>query len=133
MDLDEFLRKACDFAPTPLLILLKNGTECGGVAGVPRPTWGPVADPARGSLTFSRSPGGSPARFEPANPHRALHCAAGYVTFGCDSHGPLVMNGCDCNSEGQGDYAGPRDGGQLVGGTADACYRPYGHGELRRL
>jgi hypothetical protein len=35
--MDEFLKKAADFAPTLVLIKMKNGTVCGGVAGVPWP------------------------------------------------------------------------------------------------
>jgi hypothetical protein len=38
--MDEFLEKAGDFAPTLELTTLKNGTVCGGVAGVPWPKHG---------------------------------------------------------------------------------------------
>jgi hypothetical protein len=52
--MDEFLKKAGEFAPTLLLIKMKNGTVCGGVAGVPWPKKDKAAsDPVMDSFIFS--------------------------------------------------------------------------------
>jgi hypothetical protein len=64
--MDEFLEKAGDFAPTLVLIKMKNGTVCGGVAGVPWPKWGNAADPTKGSFIFSL--GATPVRFDLVKP-----------------------------------------------------------------
>jgi hypothetical protein len=66
--MEEFWEKAGDFAPTLMLIKMKNGAECGGVAGVPWPKEGVWygADPAKGSFIFSL--GATPARFDLVNP-----------------------------------------------------------------
>jgi hypothetical protein len=59
--MDEDRAKAGDFAPTLLLIKMKNGTECGGVAGVPWPKNCEVAaDYSKKSIIFSL--GTTPAR-----------------------------------------------------------------------
>jgi hypothetical protein len=69
--MDEFLRKVGDFAPTLVLIKMKNGTECGGVAGVPWPKdVGCAAEPAKGSFIFSL--GATPARFDLVKPEKRV-------------------------------------------------------------
>jgi hypothetical protein len=68
--MDEFLEKAGEFAPTLVLIKMKNGTECGGVAGVPWPKKaGKAADPVKDSVIFSL--GATPARFDLVEPEKA--------------------------------------------------------------
>jgi hypothetical protein len=132
--LDQFLEKAGDFAPTLVLIKMKNGTECGGVAGVPWPKgWWTAADPAKNSFIFSL--GATPARFDLAQPENALYCAGGRIVFGRGSDDLCVWgsNGLGCHSLCRGAYAGPREPGQLVGGTANSRYQPYERWELWRL
>jgi hypothetical protein len=131
--LAEFLEKAADFAPTLVLIKMKNGTECGGVAGVPWPKkYEEAADPAKGSFIFSL--GAIPARFELVDPERAVCCD--WTDFGFGSGGRdlyIRSEGDGCGSERQGDYAGPRGKGQLIGGTAETYKQPYERWELWRL
>jgi hypothetical protein len=131
-DMDEFLKKASDFAPTLVLIKMRNGTLCGGVAGVPWPKSGmAAADPAKGSFIFSL--GTPPIRFDVVKAERALACGGGFG-FGYGTCDLCVWsNGHGCCSAGQGDYAGPRETGRLVGGTARDCYEPYERWELWRL
>jgi hypothetical protein len=129
--MDEFLEKASDFAPTLVLIKMKNGTECGGVAGVPWPKEGVwyAADPAKASFIFSL--GAIPARFDLVKPERALYCGSWGFEFGHPSGDLFVLtNGKGCGSLCQGDYAGPREPGQLIGGTAEGYYQPYERWEL---
>jgi hypothetical protein len=103
--MDEFLEKASDFAPTLVLIRLKNGTECGGVAGVPWPkTLKIAADPAKGSFIFSL--GATPARFDLVESERALHCRHTSFVFGYDSSDLYVTSGGVSGSRDEGDYAG---------------------------
>jgi hypothetical protein len=129
--MDEFLQKAGDFAPTLVLIKMKNGTVCGGVAGVPWPKQDVSAsDPAKGSFIFSL--GAAPVRFDLVNPAKALFCAEDSFGFGYNDL--YVSNeGDGCGSCGQGDYAGPREKGQLVGGTAEEWGEDYERWELWRL
>jgi hypothetical protein len=131
-NIDEFLEKAGDVAPTLVLIKMKSGTECGGVAGVPWPKSGAAADPANGSFIFSL--GATPARFDLIQPDEALFCCWGWFEFGSGTSELYVMNnGGGCGSEGQGDYAGPRERGQLIGRTVDDYRQPYERWELWRL
>jgi hypothetical protein len=129
--MDEFLEKAGDFAPTLVLIKLKNGTECGGVAGVPWPKSGRAADPAKGSFIFSL--GATPARFDLVKPDEALYSGQGGFEFGVYSDLFVTNDGGCCGSFGEGNYAGPREKGQLVGGTGDDYRQPYERWELWRL
>jgi hypothetical protein len=70
------LEKAGDFAPTLVPIKRKNGTECGGVAAVPRPSkYAFASDPARGSCVFSL--GATPAHLDPFNPEQAFTARTG--------------------------------------------------------
>jgi hypothetical protein len=130
--MDEFLEKAGSFAPTLMLIKMKKGTECGGVAGVawPKPI-GTAADPAKGSFIFSL--GATPVRFDLVKPAWALFCDEEAFDFDRASDLFVRGDGTGCGSCGVGAYAGPRGRGQLVGGTAQ-CYRqPYERWELWRL
>jgi hypothetical protein len=132
-DMDEFREKAGDFAPTLVLIKMKNGTECGGVAGVPWPKKGVwnAADPAKGSFIFSV--GATPARFDLVKPEWALFCANKRFGFGHFGDVFVCNDGYGCVSYGQGDYAGPHERWQIVGGTAEGHYQPYERWELWRL
>jgi hypothetical protein len=132
--MDDFLQKVGDSAPTLLLVRGKNGTVCGGVAGVPWPKRrdGVVADPAMGSFIFSL--GATPTRFDLVRPDVALYCTKWSFGFGHESRDLYVLNhGDGCGSLGDGDYVGPRGYGQLVGATAGACYQRYERWELWRL
>jgi hypothetical protein len=132
--MDEFWEKAGDFAPTLVLFKMKIGTECGGVAGVPWPkkrVWS-AEDPSKGSFIFSL--GATPARFDLVNPGNALYCGPWQFGFGYGNSDLIIFaTGAGCCSEGQGDYAGPREKGQLIGGTAKMRYEPYERWELWRL
>jgi hypothetical protein len=112
---------------------MKNGMECGGVAGVQWPKqYESAADPAEGSFIFSL--GATPARFDLINPERALDCSEGFFGFGYYGSDLFVWgNGDGCGSDGEASYAGPRETGQLVGGTARAYKQPYERWELWRL
>jgi hypothetical protein len=128
----EFVKKVGDFAPTLVLIKMKNGTECGGVAGVPWSMEGEIAaDPSMGSFIFSL--GTAPARFDVIKSEKALYRASYGFAFGYGCDLCVFANGMGCGSEGQVDYAGPREKGQLVGGTTEARYKPYERWELWRL
>jgi hypothetical protein len=130
--MDEFLEKAADFAPTLVLIKMKKGTECGGVAGVPWPNMDAVmGDPAKGSFIFSL--GATPARFDLVNPNGALFCTRVGFGFGDDCDLFIFTTGLGCGSLGQEDYARPREMRQLIGGTAQDCFQPYERWELWRL
>jgi hypothetical protein len=130
--IDEFLAKAGDFAPTLVLIKMKNGAECGGVAGVPWPKKWYAADPAEASFIFSL--GATAARFDLVKPEEALYCCGIFLGFGDCGIDLRIWNGIyGCGSFGQAGYAGPRDPGQLVGGTAETCRQPYERWELWRL
>jgi hypothetical protein len=131
--MDEFVKKAGNFAPTLVLIKMKNGTECGGVAGVPWPEKKMVAaDPAKGSFIFSL--GATPTRFDLVKPEHALYRDGLMVEFGYGSNDLFILNdGSGCCSREQGAYAGPRGKGQLVGGTADFWIQKYERWELWRL
>jgi hypothetical protein len=130
--MDEFLKKASAFAPTLVLIKMKNGTECGGVAGVPWPKRGSVAaDPGKSSFIFSL--GATPARFDLVKPETALWCSSRRFEFGYGDDLFVRNDGDGCGSSGQRDYAGPRKKGELVGAPADASRQPYERWELWRL
>jgi hypothetical protein len=127
-ELDKFLKKACEFAPTLLLIKLKNGAECGGVAGVPWPKCGEAAaDPAKGSFIFSV--GATSARFDLVTSEQALYCGPRGIQFGYNGDLVVLTHAAGCGSSDQGDYAGRREPGQLIGGPA-AAYECW---ELWRL
>jgi hypothetical protein len=119
--MDEFWEKAADFAPTLVLIKMKNGTVCGGVAGVSWPKSGGAADPAKGSFIFSL--GATPARFDLIGPEGALFCGDDLFGFGCEGDDLFVYNdgdgcgSCDEFEDDQSAYTGPRGKGQLVGAT----------------
>jgi hypothetical protein len=131
--MDEFLKKASDFTPTLVLIKMKNGTECGGVAGVPWPKkYARVADPAKGSFIFSL--GATPARFDLVEPRHALYCDDLVFEFGIGGKDLIILSQSEgCGSGGQGVYAGPREKGQLIGGGAGDWMQPYERWELWRL
>jgi hypothetical protein len=131
--MDEFLEKAGGFAPTLVLFKMKNGTKCGGVAGVPWPEiYEVVADPASDSFLFSL--GATPARFDLVKPWQALYSGSGGFRFGGFSSDLHVWgDGRGCGSRGQGAYAGPREPGELIGGTAEDYEQPYERWELWRL
>jgi hypothetical protein len=130
--------KAADFAPTQVLIKTTNGTECGGVAGVPWPKgmFATAADPAKGSFIFSL--GATPARFDLVNSDKALYCYNDWFGFGYLGDDLYVWsNGdgcgsCDEHVDGQSAYTGPRGQGQLVGATVSER-EPYERWELWRL
>jgi hypothetical protein len=128
--MDEFKEKAGDFAPTLVLIKMRNGTECGGVAGVPWPWPGAnAADPAKDSFIFSL--GATPARFDLVNPGNALSCVRNHFGFGGDGYDLCILSdGKGCGSLGWVNYSGPRERGQLVGGTALSSMQPYERWEL---
>jgi hypothetical protein len=135
--MDEFLKKADGLAPTLVLIKMKNGTVCGGVAGVPWPRKSYYkADPAKGSFIFSL--GAAPARFDLVNPEEALYCCHNYFGFGYDANDLFVWDDGDgCGScadfqHGRSAYTGPRGQGQLVGAT-DGYNEPYERWEPWRL
>jgi hypothetical protein len=142
-NMDEFWKKAGDFAPTLVLIKMKNGTECGGVAGVPWPKRREkAADPAKGSFIFSL--GATPARFDLISPENALSCTSWSFGFGDPpfdslfdpSSGACDLSVCDdggCWADGQGAYAGPREEGQLIAGSVGTYKEPYERWELWRL
>jgi hypothetical protein len=124
--MNEFWEKAGNFAPTLVLIRMKNGTECGGVAGVPWPKrhCQVASDASESSFIFSL--GANPARFDLVKPDVALYCTKWSFGFGHESRDLYVLNyGDGCGSLGGGDYAGPRGYGQLVDATAGACYQRY--------
>jgi hypothetical protein len=128
----EFLKKAADFAPTLVLIKMKNGTECGGVAGVPWPKEGATAaDPAKGSFIFSL--GATPARFDLVDPVNAVFCTTWGFGFGYSCDLFVCSDGRGCGSCGQRHYAGPHEKGQLIGATPEAHRQPYERWELWRL
>jgi hypothetical protein len=131
--MDEFLEKAGDFAPTLVLIKMKNGTACGGVAGAPWPKGDAMAaDPAKGSFTFSLGP--ASARCDLVEPYGPLCCAGCGFLFGWLGYVLSVFNdGHGCGSWGHVTYAGPREMGQLIGGTAEDYYQPYERWEFWRL
>jgi hypothetical protein len=132
--MDQFLKKAGEVTPTLVLIRMKNGTECGGVAGVSWPKkCRMVADPAKGSFIFSL--GATPARFDLVKPGAALFCNNQHFGFGPGEGGDLTVwsDGTGCGSRGQLAYAGRREVGQLIGATAEACYQWYERWELWRL
>jgi hypothetical protein len=132
-NMDEFLKKAGDFAPTLVLIKMKNGTECGGVAGVPWPKLDETeADPARGSFIFSL--GATPARFDLVRPDCALFCGDGVFDFRFAGGDVFVWgNGDGCGSCGSREYAGSCEPGQLVGATGGVYKQPYERWDLWRL
>jgi hypothetical protein len=128
--MDDFLEKAGDFAPTLVLIRLKNGAECGGVAGVPWPKKGETAaDPAEASFIFSL--GATPSRLDLVDPEKALFCDPLSFVFGRVGYDLCVGgDGEGCSSDGEGTYAGPRQSGQIIGATAGVCFQPYERWEL---
>jgi hypothetical protein len=130
--MDELLERAADFAPTLVLIKLKNGTECGGVAGVRSPNGGKMADLTQGSFIFWL--GATPARFDLVEAGRAVYSGGQGFGFGGMGFDLCVWSkgGC-CGSWGQQSYAGPRGKGQLVGGTAEEPTPPCERWELWRL
>jgi hypothetical protein len=131
--MDNVREKAGDLAPTLVLIEMKNGTVCGGVAGVPWPKRGERAvDPARGSFIFSL--GAASTRFDLIRPEQALYSDISGFCFGASGHDLYLMPpGLGCGSGGEGDYAGPREAGQLFGGCEQSTFQPVVRWELWRL
>jgi hypothetical protein len=107
--MDEFEQKVGCAAPT-LLIEMQNGTECGGVAGVPWPSCGSVVkDPSKVSCIFSL--GATPTRFGLVDSeNRAITAWSSGFEFGGSDFVDLAVwtNGWGCQSAGQRYYAGPR-------------------------
>jgi hypothetical protein len=115
-----------------VLIKMKNGAECGGVAGVPWPKqYEGGKDPGKDSFIFSL--GATSARFDLVDPKTPLYCTSDGFAFGCPSDLFVFTAREGCGSVGQGDYAGPRESGQLIGGTAATWFQPYERWELWRL
>jgi hypothetical protein len=91
-----------------------------------------AADPGKGSFIFSL--GATAARFELVIATDALFCSSWSFGFGEAGNELYVLkDGNGCGSMGQRAYAGPRDAGRLVGGTAEAYNQPYERWELWRL
>jgi hypothetical protein len=129
--MDEFRKKAGDFAPTLVLVKMKNGTVCGGVAGVPWPKSVWAADPAKDSFIFTL--GATPARFDLVDPGKALYRCDDFFGFGDGGNDMYLWGGDGCASFGQVSYAGPREKGQFIGGTAETWCQPYERWELWHL
>jgi hypothetical protein len=64
----------------------------------------------------------------------ALFCADGRFGFGNFGEDLVIFNDGDgCCSGREGAYAGPREWGQLVGGSAEELFEAYERWELWRL
>jgi hypothetical protein len=111
---------------------MKNGTVCGGVAGVPWPKRRRVAaDPAKDSFIFSL--GETPTGFDLVDPDNALCCTTSSFGFGCGPSDLMIWSfGKGCSSCCEGAYAGPRGKG-LVGEPAEGGFHRYKRWELWRL
>jgi hypothetical protein len=127
-NINDFRIKVEGIAPTLLLIKLKNGVECGGVADIPWINPG-TAVPGEGSFIFSL--GDHPRRFDLIKSEGAVVCRSVFFGFGEDLR--VWSNGWGCSSAGEVCYAGPRKRGQLTGARAGADYREYESWELWRL
>jgi hypothetical protein len=130
----EFLQNVGSVAPTLLLVEMKNGTECGGVAGVPWPPQDREAkDPSKVSCIFSL--GATPTRFGlvSADDPAIFSGAAsfGFGKYSVDFDFVVWPNG-SCGVNGRRCYAGPLGAGTLIG-TAPAFDGPYARWELWRL
>jgi hypothetical protein len=124
----DFRRRVGRAAPTLLLVKLKNGTECGGVASAP---WVKCGKGAPDDGTFIFSLGEHPARFDLIDRGHALYCGPHAFQFGFDLC--VWATGWGCSSGGEGSYAGPRAKGQLVGGNQIEYSQQYESWELWRL
>jgi hypothetical protein len=129
--MEEFLKKAGDFVPTLVVIKMKNGTVCGGVAGVP---WPKIDSGGCGERFIHLLARGDSHSLRARQAENALYCTNWEDWFGHIS-GDLVAwsDGRGCGSRDIGDYAGPRETGQLVGGTAEPSQQLYERWELSRL
>jgi hypothetical protein len=127
-NIDNFRNKANGIAPTLLLIKLKNGVECGGVADVPWINPG-TAVPGEGSFIFSL--GDHPRRFDLIKSEKAV--VHGSVFFGFGEDLRVWSNGWGCSSAGEVCYAGPRNRGQIMEAPAGADFREYEYWELWSL
>jgi hypothetical protein len=107
-EMDEFRQKVGSNAPTLLLVEMKNGTECGGVAGVPWPPEGTDAkDPWRVSCIFSLD--ATPARYDLVRADNWAICSwRDAFGFGSSSGSDLAVmgNGHGCVAWAQKCYAG---------------------------
>jgi hypothetical protein len=132
-EMDEFLQKVGSIAPTLLLVEMKNGTECGGITGVP---WPPVCndakDPSKVSCIFSL--GATPTRFSLVRPDdQAIRSRSDGFGFGtCGEYDLAILDDGSCYSQGEKCYAGPRGWGALIG-TSPSYFGPYARWELWRL
>jgi hypothetical protein len=126
---DEFRQKVGSIAPTLLLVEMKNGTECGGVAGVPWPAkYTAAKDPSKVSCMFSL--GATPTRFGLVSPdNQAIFSGSGHFKFGSQGSGDLSVwaRGDGCFASGRNCYSGPQGSGSLIGAS------PSGYGQYARL
>jgi hypothetical protein len=131
-EMDEFRQKVGGIAPTLLLVEMQNGTECGGVAGVPWPKDTEARDPSMVSCIFSF--GSTPTRFGlVSSDSQAIHSWRDGFGFGSWAGFDLViLDGGGCYAEGGKCYAGPPGAGSLVG-TSPSRYGPDARWELWRL
>jgi hypothetical protein len=131
--MDEFLQKVGNASPTLLLVEMENGTECGGVAGVPWPPEDTEAkDPSKISCIFSL--GATPTRFGLVSAdNQALRSGLGSFAFGSGARYDLGVygNGDGCCADGQHCYAGPQGDGTLIG-TSPSDHGSYARWELWR-
>jgi hypothetical protein len=132
--MDEFWQKVGNAAPTLLLVEMRNGTECGGVAGVP---WPPkctdAEDPSKVSCIFSL--GATPTRFDFISADNQATCSwPGGFQFGSGYWSDLVVlgSGEGCYAWGRVCYAGPQGEGSLIG-TSPVPWGRYARWELWRL
>jgi hypothetical protein len=133
--MDEFRQKVGGIAPTLLLVEMPNGTECGGVAGVPwPPAFADAKDPSNISCLFSL--GATPARFDLVSANNLAICShpVGFWFGSCSSGSELgVLSNADgCVAIGGRCYAAPQGYGSLIG-TSPVDRRPYARWELWRL
>jgi hypothetical protein len=134
-EMDEFFLNIGSIAPTLLLVEMRTGTECGGVAGVP---WPPTKDanakdPSKVSCIFSL--GATPTRFGLVSAdNQAIYSGSYSFAFGSGARYDLGVfgNRDGCYASGQACYAGPRGHGSLIG-TSPTWSGPYARWELWRL
>jgi hypothetical protein len=132
--MDELWQKVGSVAPTLLLVEMRNGTECGGVAGVPwPPKWTDAKDRSKLSCIFSL--GAIPSRFGLVSAdNQAIRSWRSGFGFGSEAGYDLVVvgDGQTCLAQGPRCYAGPRGVGSLIG-TSLSWNGLYARWELWRL
>jgi hypothetical protein len=125
-EVDEFRAKAGAFAPTLLLVEMENGTECGGVAGVPWPRDTDAKGQSKVSGIFSL--GATPTRYGLVSPDKPAVCVwwsgLGFGSVAGNSDLGLFSDGWGCSARGQMCYAGPLGVGSLPGTSPSDC-GPY--------